>query len=524
MTGESMKNIKLNSKWGKALIVVLVLALAVLGIIYPSFGDTVGRVFEFQYLSAATTVLATFTLQIVFFLQKSTGADVIEIATIQNIVINFKNLFISFASQVFAFLLWGIPPLRVFVLMLYSIGGYNILKTISRAIKWMLDWGNEPNIGFRDTQKRKLLNDSKLTVEQRKEIWEAFLNRNIVKKSDNDLKLISSVDLTNLFSTNYEHFVSDDRAWMVNVTFKILNTEFSKTDYYDYRFLKYSMKTLLKLFGLRKKDEHNVELLTEVAAWENNINNAFMLIAKNGRQAYLLRLTIEDNSEYCDNQDSARFLANLILNFLYDLDSGIENSYSNDWKICYQTLSSDTKYSLLIKSLFDMFLFRVRKQRQDDSVTRSSGFDFYKNDKIFETLFKSADPILFNNLETLFALDRFINCGTEYIRTALLKQPPMGYIHGGPVINGSLSSSQADHQIADQKKKEEEETLKIGTLIYPKLKAKKEFTKYSEELQRHLDTLSQEGKQESELLASKIKILKSTIKLIFDHQKSIWGS
>lgn len=176
-----MKNIKLNSKWGKALIVVLVLALAVLGIIYPSFGDTVGRVFEFQYLSAATTVLATFTLQIVFFLQKSTGADVIEIATIQNIVINFKNLFISFASQVFAFLLWGIPPLRVFVLMLYSIGGYNILKTISRAIKWMLDWGNEPNIGFRDTQKRKLLNDSKLTVEQRKEIWEAFLNRNIVK-------------------------------------------------------------------------------------------------------------------------------------------------------------------------------------------------------------------------------------------------------------------------------------------------------------------------------------------------------
>ena len=171
-----------------------------------------------------------------------------------------------------------------------------------------------------------------------------------------------------------------------------------------------------------------------------------------------------------------------------------------------------------------MFLFRVRKQRQDDSVTRSSGFDFYKNDKIFETLFKSADPILFNNLETLFALDRFINCGTEYIRTALLKQPPMGYIHGGPVINGSLSSSQADHQIADQKKKEEEETLKIGTLIYPKLKAKKEFTKYSEELQRHLDTLSQEGKQESELLASKIKILKSTIKLIFDHQKSIWGS
>lgn len=267
MTGESMKNIKLNSKWGKALIVVLVLALAVLGIIYPSFGDTVGRVFEFQYLSAATTVLATFTLQIVFFLQKSTGADVIEIATIQNIVINFKNLFISFASQVFAFLLWGIPPLRVFVLMLYSIGGYNILKTISRAIKWMLDWGNEPNIGFRDTQKRKLLNDSKLTVEQRKEIWEAFLNRNIVKKNDNDLKLISSVDLTNLFSTNYEHFVSDDRAWMVNVTFKILNTEFSKTDYYDYRFLKYSMKTLLKLFGLRKKDEHNVELLTEVAAW-----------------------------------------------------------------------------------------------------------------------------------------------------------------------------------------------------------------------------------------------------------------
>ena len=43
-----MKNIKLNSKWGKALIVVLVLALAVLGIIYPSFGDTVGRVLSFN--------------------------------------------------------------------------------------------------------------------------------------------------------------------------------------------------------------------------------------------------------------------------------------------------------------------------------------------------------------------------------------------------------------------------------------------------------------------------------------------
>ena len=32
----------------------------------------------------------------------------------------------------------------------------------------------------------------------------------------------------------------------------------------------------------------------------------------------------------------------------------------------------------------------------------------------------------------------------------------MGYIHGGSVINGSLSSSQADHQIANKKKKEED--------------------------------------------------------------------
>ncbi|WP_032780435.1 hypothetical protein [Lacticaseibacillus paracasei] len=176
------------------------------------------------------------------------------------------------------------------------------------------------------------------------------------------------------FKTNYEQTDVQNHSWLVNTTFAYVNSEYSKNGWYNYSFFKYSFKVTLNL--IRKHHKYveagkdtpsnaiYIDLIDELLTWKRNIEGTFKLLGKDGEKEYLLPLVVEEHTQYADNEEAVQFLAELILDSLYQSEYPPILNYGSDWKISYQSLLTDKDRTNTHWTLSRAFLQHIKRRNK----------------------------------------------------------------------------------------------------------------------------------------------------------------
>lgn len=511
----------------KTRIVFCVVHLFPVGDIYKSLNLTIGKVLPLSALTATTATLLGLLIPLAIFLQKLPGSDAVETATIQIRIINIKVLVYAVVFNCFTFLFWGIDSIRIVLLLSYIIGVILIFLTLVKSVKWITDWSSEPEKGFRNAQQTKLIKKSKLTISQRKLVWQARLKKMAGVAYESGVYSSYSDKLIGEFKANYEQLDVQNHSWIVNTTFGYLNSEYSNDGWYNNSFLNYSLKVTLKLINNRHnhaESEENVTSdkkyndLAEIITWKRNIESTFKLLAKNSSQNFVLTNVVEECAQYASNEEDLEFLTTLILDSLYESEYPPSLNYGSNWKISFQSLAGDKDHTNTQWALSRAFLERIKEEEIDISNTGANKPVSIKNDLVFESVFENADPTFFAILVTLFfSLETGVVCNDpSYIRYRLLKPSSMGFYRSYPIIRGDLTKQQINKGNLVQDKYKETNTLKIWMLIEQWGKGNDEpYSKYISKLQRLFDTVLQDtegvSKTDQQTLQRKIKTLQTAI-------------
>lgn len=509
--------------------------------VYRSLNLSVEKILPLSTLTAITATLLSLLIPLAIFLQKRPGSDAVETATIQIRIINVKALVFAFVLICFAFLLWGIDSIKMMLLLPYSVGVILILSTLVKSVKWITDWNWEPETGFRSLQQNKLIKKSKLTTNQRKLVWEARLKGMAEVASKNGGSSSYADRLIEEFKTNYEQTDVQNHSWLVNTTFAYVNSEYSKNGWYNYSFFKYSFKVTLNL--IRKHHKYveagkdtpsnaiYIDLIDELLTWKRNIEGTFKLLGKDGEKEYLLPLVVEEHTQYADNEEAVQFLAELILDSLYQSEYPPILNYGSDWKISYQSLLTDKDRTNTHWTLSRAFLQHIKKEEINNYHGISNHPISIKNDVVFESIFKNADPIFFGQLILLFFVLEagVISNDPSYIRNRLLVPRSMGFYHSSPTIQGDWTKQQILEHDTNQRKFEEKNTLQLWMLLDNWQKNNDQWhPEYINKLKNLFDEVSQNteavSEDEQHKLAGKIKMLRAVIDRVSTLLKEISSS
>lgn len=516
--------------------------LNTIGDTYKFLNSTVGKMLPLSNLTAITTTLLGLLIPVAISLQKTPRSNAVEMATIQNRVINFRVLGKASTFVCIAFLLWEIRSVRILLLIAYFIGVYLIIKSLIRSIKWMSDWNEEPQTGFRSRQQEKLLKKSKLTVSQRKLVWESNLKKitGIENKNSGQPQFLKG--FLDGFKENYKQFDGQDRSWMINTTFMYSNLAYKKTNWYDGSFLNHSLKFTLELICKRNQyvessldnisNEDYNNLLYELVAWKTSIKKTFKLLVTSGPSDYLLEDVVEKNTKYAATKEAKQFLAQLILDSLYESNNPQSLNYGSHWQIDYQSLSNDKDRENTYWTLLIGFLDRIEQEDLKNYNIGSNKADPSKNGLVFESIFKNADPIFFSQLITIFFSLKtgvFFN-DPAYIRYKLLINSSMEYYWSEPIIiRGNLTNQKIDEGDAIQHQYKEINTLKIlMPIISLSLKDDTSYNEYITKIQEIFNVILQEKGAVSDtdqyVLKEKIEKLRATINRVATLRKEVSSS
>lgn len=482
---------------------------------YKLSNSAVGKILFFSTLTAIVATLLGLLIPVAIFLQSTSQSDTVKKATIQNRVVNFKALGGAFASICSTFLLWRIKSIRIVLCIAYCIGVCLIIQSLVKSIRWMADWSEEPQ-GFRNRQQEKLLKKSKLTESQRKLIWESHLKKITGIENKNSSQSLLSIDILDGFKENYEKFDEQDQLWMIKTTFKYSNLAYKKSGMYDGKFLNYSLDFTLKKINCSESssDDDSGNLQNEITAWKTSIKEAFKLLAASESQNYLLISIVQKNTKCAKSKQAKKFLSQLILDSLYESKNPRNLNYGRDWQISSQSLSNNENCLNNRSILLDEFIRCIEAEAQRKYNLGANKVDTTKSGRVFESIFKNADPIFFGQLITLFP---WLYAGVENndqadIRCMLLAEPSIEIFRSYSIVSSNLVGDSDETQ-------KKVNTFNIWMAYFScGVQDATFYDKYINKLQRIFNVLLQENEaisnDDQHMLEERIDKLRATIQTV----------